>query len=81
MFIFNNTNELDEIFGVKGIETGGQNKGKIYKLEHEYFKVYDHPKKESTYIVEGYHYYRQTPFLVNEIPYNKMKEFASYYVN
>lgn len=76
MFIFHDDNELDEIFGVKSIETRGDRSGKIFKFEDIYFKVYDHPKKESTYIVQIFYYGDDIPIIIDEVPYNKMKSYV-----
>lgn len=76
MFIFHTDNELENIFNMKAIETRGDRKGKIFKLKHIYFKIYDHPKEESRYIVQIFIYGEDTPFIEDIVPYNKMKDYA-----
>lgn len=80
MFIFHNNSELEEAFGVKAIETRGDRKGKIFKLPEYYFKVYDHPKKESTYIVQGYFYNSDVPFVEDDVPYTDIKRYAAFFI-
>lgn len=75
MFIFHDDNELENIFKMKAIETRGDRKGKIFKLKHIYFKIYDHPKKESTYIVQIFLYGEDTPFIEDNVSYDNMEEY------
>jgi hypothetical protein len=76
MFIFHTGNELDNIFHMKAIRTRGDRKGRIYKFEHIYFKIYDHPKKESTYIIQIFFYGKDNPFIEDDVPYNKMEDYV-----
>ena len=79
MFLFHKNSELEDAFGVKAIETRGDRSGKIFKFPFYYLKIYDHPKKESTYIVKGYYYNNDRPFLEDEVPYSDIDEYAQYF--
>ena len=79
MFIFNNEDELEKAFGVKPIETRGVRSGKIFKFRNCYLKIYDDPKHESRYIVQGYYYNSDIPFLEDSIPYCDINEYAQFF--
>lgn len=76
MFFRKDLNELEEIFGVRCIETRGNRTGKIFKFRDYYLKLYDDPKQESTYIIEGYVYGEDVPFSVDHVKYRDICKYA-----
>ncbi len=57
--------------------TNGVGDGVILKFKTFYLKIYDYDTDVCSYVVQGYLYHNQNPTIVDIVPYNKMREYAS----
>lgn len=65
---------------IECFHTNGTQEGLILKFCNFYLKVYDNEKNDS-YIIEKYCYGIVNPIKVDTVPFNRIREYASYINN
>lgn len=70
---------LHELFPLpcEQFRTDGIGDGVILKFKTFYLKIYDDNKDAYAYTIKGYLYNSPNPTIVDLVPYNKMREYAS----
>lgn len=79
MYLRANDNQLANYFkhcNCEIIETSGINDGTILKFDTFYLKIYD-AENSSTYNIQKYMYGCNQPVSVDDVPYNRMREYIS----
>lgn len=70
--------ELADLFKNKceSFSTTGTQEGIVLKFSTFYMKIYDSDKSDN-YIIHVYEYGSQNPMFVDEVPSNRMREYAA----
>lgn len=77
MYIESNKDELSNYFPYpcEIVETTGIGEGTILKFKTFYLKIYN-GDNENTYIIKKYRYGCDKVISTDEVPYNRMREYA-----